>query len=257
MTDPDPTSTLNVIQNETFIVNVSVTCKDGPCGQVFGTVFYNYSSNNPDTPVNTTQGDIPFFINEIPANSKKACGTLISEDYCYVEWLINATGSIGSVWKHGVLFNSTYAEIRKNHTDNATIAINDCPIDLTVQWGAINFGLLNPSTDENSAVGNDGNEYNITVNDGSCALDIYINGSNLTNTTLGYEIDVSSISWSNTTNDYAASFPLSYSVWLLRSNVLKNNNVTTWYWINVPPVYTGYYNGSISIWGVKYGQVPP
>jgi len=257
LTKPDPSAVLNVIQNKTFGTNSSVICRGGPCEEVFGTILYNLSSENPDTPVNITQGDKPFYIQESPASAMKSCGSLANSQFCLLNWTVNATGNINSEWKIGVLFNSSFSTVQENNTDSATISINDCPVDISIQWKAINFGLLDPNTEQNNATGNDVNEYNISVNDGSCNLDLYINGTDLTNTTLGYKIDVGNVSWSNTTNDYGVSYIMSSSVSVIKLNVPQNSNVTTWYWLNVPPVYTGYYNGTISVWGVKSGQSPP
>ncbi len=257
LTNPDTSVFLNVRQNQTFDVNATVICKDGPCGEVFGTVLYNLSSSNPDTPVNETQGDKPFYIQETPANAKKSCGIMYSGDFCQLNWTINATGDLNTNWKIGVLFNSSYTDIQENHTDNASISIIPCTVDFTVQWSSINFGLLNPSTEQNEAPGNSNNKYNITVNPGSCNLDLYINGTNLINTTYNSFIPVNNITWSNTSNTYSESFNLSSTVAPIKLNIPENTNVTTWYWINVPAVYAGYYSGTIYIWGVENGENPP
>ena len=34
-------------------------------------------------------------------------------------------------------------------------------------------------------------------------------------------------------------------------------NITTWYWMNIPPIYAAYYNGTVFIQGVKSGSAPP
>ncbi|MFH1473651.1 MAG: hypothetical protein ABIE55_02035 [Candidatus Aenigmatarchaeota archaeon] len=257
LTNPDTTATLNVIQNKTFSVNATIVCKDGPCGEVNGTIMYNLSSSDPDIPINTTEGDKPFYIQDSPANAMRSCGTMKLGDFCQLNWTINATGNVNSDWKINVLFNSSYIDMLDNSTNSATITINDCTVDMTVQWPSINFGSLIPGTTENGADGNDGDEYNITVNPGSCNLDFYINGTNLTNTTYNSLIPVNNVTWSNTTNDYAESFELSYTINVLKLDVPENTNITTWYWINVPAVYAGYYNGTVFIWGVENGENPP
>jgi len=257
LTNPDPSAILNVIQNKTFNVNATIKCRDGPCGEVNGTVLYNLSSSDPDTPVNITQNDKPFYIQESPAAAMKSCGIMNSGNLCQLNWTINATGNINTDWKINVLFNSTFVDIIDNSTDSSTITINDCTVDITAQWSSIDFGTLIPSTEENNATGNENDEYNITVNDGSCRLDLYLNGTNLTNTTYNSVIPVNNVTWSNTSNDYAESFELSYAVNVLKLNVPENTNVTTWYWINVPAVYAGYYNGTLYLWGVKNGESPP
>ena len=243
LTNPDTTATLNVVQNLTFDMNSTVTCMDGPCGEVFGKIMYNESSQYPDALISTSEGGVPFFIQESPANNIKSCGTMLSGEICNLNWTVNASGGIDSEWKSGVVFNSSYSDIQENSTENATVYILNCTVDFTVHWSSISFGLLDPNTGPWEASGNSDNEYNISVNPGSCNLDFYINSTNITNATLGYEIDVSNLKWSNTSNLIAESFNMSIKPAVLKINLTKVENLTSWYWLNVPPVYTGYYSG--------------
>ena len=251
LTNPNPSFNTNVVQNFTFPINATVICRDGPCGEVTGIVRYNLSSENPDTPVNTTFGDKPLFIQEFPAEALKSCGIMYKDQTCQLNWTINATGDTNTAWKVGVLFNSSYPEIQENHTENATVSITSCTEDFTLSWSSISFGTLNPSTEQNPAPGNENNEYNITVNPGSCNLNLYIKGTDLVNETLNSIIGVGNITWSNTSNSYLESFNLTKTEQVIKLNVPPETNITTWYWINVPPIYAGYYNGTITIIGVK------
>ena len=253
LTNPDTSLPLSVIQNHTFDINATVICRNGPCGEVFGTVRYNLTSNGPDTDMNTTFGDKPFFIQETPTSALKSCGFMYKDQTCKLNWTVNATGDTNSYWKIGVLFNSSYPELQRNHTDNVTVSIVSCTEDFSLSWSSIKFGLLNPSTEQKSAPGNENNEYNITVNAGSCNLDFYIKGTNLVNETLNSFIGAGNVTWSNTSNNYSSSFSLKTTDEVIKLNVPQKSNVTTWYWINVPAVYTGYYNGTITITGVKNG----
>jgi hypothetical protein len=253
---PDPT---NVVQNRTFIVNATVYCRDVNCGNVNGTVRYNLTTENPDTPVNVTQGDQPLFIQESPALSMKACPTnpLDVDEFCNLTWVINATGSVSTELEIGVLFNSSDISIVDNNTQNSTVSITDCTLDFSLMWSSIDFDNLNPNTNENSAPGNSDNEYNISVNYGSCNLDFYINGTDMENATFKSKVGVDNITWSNVSNDYSTSYNLSKTISPIKINIPENTNVTTWYWLNVPPVYAGKYNGTIIIHGVKNGESPP
>lgn len=254
-----PFDPLNTIQNRTFTVNATIYCRDGNCGDVNGTVRYNLSSLIPSTEVNTTQGDKPFFIQESPAFSMKPCPTnpLTNDEFCNITWTINTTGGIGTDWKLGVLFNSSSGTVVDNHTENSTISIIDCTTDFSLMWLAINFSSLIPNTQENVAPGNSDKEYNISVNSGSCNLDFYINGTDLQNITYNSQISVGNLTWSNTSNDYSSSYNLSYTISPIKLDVPEFTNVTTWYWLNVPPIYAGNYNGTIFIYGVKNGESPP
>jgi hypothetical protein len=252
----DPTE---VLQNDTFIVNATVYCRDANCGNVNGTVKYNLTTSDPDTPINITQSDKPFFIQDSPILAMKACPTnpLTVDEFCNISWTINTTGAVDSEWKIGVLFNSSDVVVVDNNTDNNTVSTLGCTVDFSLRWSSIDFNTLNPNTEQNVAPGNTGKEYNISVNPGSCNLDFYINGTDLENTTLKSKIAVGNITWSNTTNQYSSSYNLSTSIEPIKINVEQNTNVTTWYWINVPPVYAGKYNGTMFIYGVENGENPP
>ncbi|MEM5766628.1 MAG: hypothetical protein QW423_03285 [Candidatus Aenigmatarchaeota archaeon] len=245
----------SVIQTSTFLVNATVFCRSDLCGNVYGTLMYNLSSSYPDTPINTSYGDKPFFVNEYPAYAIKACpnNPLSANDFCNLTWIVNASGEINTDWKFGVYFNSSYSEVQPNNTKNATVSIVACTVDFSLTWHFIDFGELIPNTYNNSAPGNSNNLYNITVNPGSCNLDLYIRGSDLTNSTFGSIIKVGNLSWSNISNNINDGyFQLTETNSVIKLNVPENTNITTWYWLNVPPIYAGFYTGTIYITGVKH-----
>ena len=257
LTLPSTESATHVIQNYTFTLNASVTCMQGICGTVNGTVRYNSSGAYPDTTVNITYGAIPVFVDEQIPLAEKTCGVMSSGDECNLSWVLNATGTIGEDVRLGVIFNGTSAGMLQNHTDNATISIFGCVTDITTTWSGIDFGELLPNTVGENASGNDAGLYNITVNPGSCNTDIYIKGVNLTNETFGSHIPIINFSWSNTTNSFASSYAMQETYIPLKFDVPQNTNVTTWYWLDVPPVYAGAYNGTIYIAGVTSGDPAP
>jgi len=265
LTFPEPeiyndNSPLLVNQNTTFMVNSTVLCfSDGDgavCQNVSGTIRYNATSLNPDTPISETYGATPFFINETPANSTKLCGTLNQNQICNLSWVINATGNVNSAWKIGVLFNSSYTNIPQNHTKNATLLISTCIIDISLKFNSIDFGNVLPNTVGNPAIGNNNNIYNITVNPGSCNVDLYINSTDLVNNTFNSKILAGNLSFNNVTNDYSTSFRFNYLWKLVRSNVPASTNVTLWFWLDVPPIYAGYYLGTLFVKAVSVGAKP-
>jgi hypothetical protein len=166
------------------------------------------------------------------------------------------TGDIGTYWKVDVLFNSTMSEVAENDTNDSIISVNYCTEDFSLSWSSISFGHVNPMSEHNSAPGNPTNNYNITINLGSCDLDFYMRGTDMVNETSNDILGVGNVSWSNASNDYSSSFNLTKANEVIRLNVSQNNNITTWYWINIPSVYAGYYNGTITITGVKNGEAP-
>ena len=249
-----------ISQNHTFWVNATVTCKQGNCGEVNGIIRYNSSSPLPDKPINTTQGAKPFYIVDSWNNSLNtgitnqiSCGSLSQEQTCTLSWLVNATGATNSYWKIGVLFNSSLTEVQANHTANSTIYIIECMESLSLAWTSIDFGQLIPDTPAsfNPAPGNANKLYNIT-NTGTCNLKLWIKGTDLQNATLNSVIKVGNLTWSNYSSVYDPSYiySLDYSYTLLSSSLLApNSNLTTYYWLAVPPVYPGKYEGTITICG--------
>jgi hypothetical protein len=249
---PNASLITNVIQNTNIVVNATVVCRLGSCGNVNATLKYNLSSANPETEINTTAGGVPFY--SLDSLAMKSCPTspLTIDEFCNITWTVNSTGGVGTGWKIGALFNSSDTSLRQNQTENSSVSILPCSEDFNLDWQSVEFGSLNPSTGPNSASGNANSLYNITVNPGSCNMDFYVFGTNLTNDTYGSNIHVMSILWSNASNDYASSFNLTESQQMIKSDVPSSINVSTWYWINVPPVFAGFYTGTLTVRGVKH-----
>jgi hypothetical protein len=178
-----------------------------------------------------------------------SCDTLNKDQSCQLNWTVNATGTPISDYKIGVLFNSSYSTVTKNHTNNATITIIECTESMNIGWSSIYFGNLRPNSTSNPAPGNLNNIYNIT-NTGTCTLKIWIKGTHIQNTSLPYPniIGVSNFTWSNTTNDYNSGYAMTQSYDLLNSSLTPTiKNITTYYWLRVPPVYAGNYTGTLYI----------
>jgi len=247
----------NIVQNTTFIVNATVICRGAPCGNVYGTVMYNLTSAYPDTPINVTYGDKPFFINEAQASAIKACpnNPLNTNAFCNLTWIINASGNINTDWKIGVFFNSSYSEVPSNTTKNASVSIIGCVEDFSLTFSSIDFGILIPNTYNNPAPGNSLKLYNITLAPGACNLDFYIKGDDLIGKNYGTILKISNVSVSNSSNDVSKSFRLSQTNQLLFYN-LTPASYPTYYWIDLPPIYADQYIGTIYITGVRNGQTP-
>jgi len=168
---------------------------------------------------------------------------------CQLNWTINATGDLNTDWKVGVLFNSSSGSITDNHTSNSTVSIYSCTNDISL-WSpaTIDFGSPFPNTNWNNATNNTINFYNITVNSGSCSLDLWIKGTYLENITMGTRIGVGNMTWNNYDN-YMTSTNMTTTYTLINSSVSENINVTKYYWLNLPPISAGRYNGTATICG--------
>ena len=243
-----PPGNIIVEAYKNFTVNATVYCRDGVCGDVYGNVRYNLTSANPDTLVNTTYGDQPFFINESPAYAIKTCyNNMMQDDFCNVTWNINATTAY-TEWKMGVLFNSSYIDINENNTDNITITIIPCIEEMAVHFSNIGFGDLIPSTDGNDATENSNDFYNVT-NSGSCLSDIWIKATDLVNET--DEIRYANISFNNNTDDYASSHRIANNFSSENSSLMSGvsgyTNVTGYFYLDVPATYAKLYSGNVTV----------
>ena len=245
LTNPVAESTTSLDQNSTFNINATVTCKNANCGNVYGTVRYNGSSDNPDTPINFTSGHKPFY--NTSGNILQSCGSMSQDQSCQLNWTINATGDYIKGWKIGVLFNSSSSVVADNHTDNATIKILECTDSgISLAWSSIDFGILNATTANNSAPGNSNDTYNIT-NLGTCTLKLWIKGTDIQNTSLSYPnlILVGNLTWNNETNDVTSAYLMTKSYVIVNETFSSDiPNITTYYWLSVPRVYAGRYNGT-------------
>jgi len=112
-----PTGHLNVVQNDTFWVNATVTCVGANCGTVYGVLMYNASAAEPDTNVSTSAGATPLWTS---SDNAQSCGTLNQNGICMLNWSVNATGWFLKGYALDVNFSSAAVN---NDTDNANITI--------------------------------------------------------------------------------------------------------------------------------------
>ncbi|NOQ55835.1 MAG: hypothetical protein GQ477_03430 [Nanohaloarchaea archaeon] len=258
--EPSTSFVTNIIRNTQFIVNATVVCREGNCGDVSATVRYNKTSSNPDSPINITVGAEPFFIDEMSPLSTKSCSTnpLSEDEYCNITWVLNATDPSFDLWKIDVNFSSDSGWTYLNSTLSSEIEVVPCVVDLTVTWNSVDFdNPLVPNTYQNPALGNGGDMYNITINEGSCNTDLYIRGTDMVGNVTKYILGAGNLTWSNSSNQYSTSYNMTETYAPLKIDVPAITNITTWYWVNIPPIFAEYYNGTVFIQGVKNGNPQP
>jgi hypothetical protein len=250
--DAESNGGYKVGRNKLFIVNATVYCRDGFCGDVNGTLRYNQSSPLPDTPVNTTSGDKPFYVLS-GLNPKNCSNPMDEDDFCSLSWQVNATGNLTSLWKLDVLFNSSLAE---NNTNYTRIEITLVLI-LSLSWTEVNFGVCDPVTFGNPASLNDVKGYNISLNENSNDVDgLYIMGTDLEPEVISgfgsitYTIGVGNLTWNDNENLYSSTnttrFTADYD--LIRPNVPAGTDLTMYYWVDIPRgQYAQAYDGTLYI----------
>ncbi len=252
--DAESNSGYKVGQNRTFIINATVYCRDGYCGGLNGTLRYNQSTSPPDTPVNTTAGDRPFYVLS-GINPKQCAGNpLYKDELCSISWEVNSTGNLSTHWKLDVLFNSTYAG--SNKTDYTIIEITKVLI-MDISWGKVDFGVCNPVTTGNPAIWNNVDGYNISIHPNSNDVDgLWIKGTNLEPESVSgfgsitYTLGVGNITWNDLKNNYTGpdTTRLTYNYSLIRENVSSGTAVPMYYWIDLPRgQYAQNYSGTLYI----------
>jgi len=251
---PDPK---NVAQNTTFLVNATVTCMGGFCGNITGTVRYNGSAEYPDTGISTTKGDQPFFITDSPNPQNCSQNPLSEGEWCNITWTVNATGDIGSRYDIGVLLESNMSSVSENTTANHTLKTVSCLIDMTLQWEVIGFDDVYPG-DIVPAKGNDGMDYNTTVESTTtCDVSLYIMSTNFTHNESEHTIYAQNITFNNVSNDYSSGYNFTGGWDILGSSVSPGNNATTYFWLNAPwGLAFGPYTGNVTIKAVETGVLP-
>lgn len=229
----NPPSPFTAVQNATFTLNASVTCRNGDCGKVNATARYNASSTEPDTLIPEAAGSQPF--HTVNKENNITCATeLLQDETCYASWEINATGTAGSTWAVDVNFSATTLDtVAWNDTDDAEINMVEKVVEVLLRWQTIDFGELFVGTTNNPAVNNSDNAYNVTVTDSSSVnTDLWINATDLEQEDGNNVIGVSNMTWNTTMN--TAETPLSYTFQPFRRNVAPGTNTTMFYWLDMP-----------------------
>lgn len=241
----DPPSALAAVANTTFLLNATVDCMWGDCGNVTGTARYNASSQDPDTPIDQFTGE-PFHTTrkENPAN----CATFLHRgDRCNVTWHVNATGNVGSI--HSLDVNMTSNRTAWNATDPVNVEIVAAAIEMVLRFATVDFGSLFVGTENNSAENNSDKAYNISITSASGSnADVWLNGTDMAQEDGDRRIGVSNVSWNATANDKDNTEPLTGDPARIASGVAPGTNVTTFYWIDVPyGLYHDNYTGTLTV----------
>ena len=236
--------------NRTFMVNATVYCRDGYCGMVNGTLRYNKTSANPDTQVNTTLKDKPFYV--MDGVNPKNCGNnpMKTDDYCNATWMVNATDVMHSIHKLDVQFLSNYS--LSNDTADVSIEVTKVLI-VDLSWDVANFGVCNPMSYGNPALLNS-QGYNITIDNNSNDVDgLYIKGTDLGPVNVSvlngitYGIGVGNMTWHYADN-YSNSMRLTNQYYLMNQSLPTSTVIRNYYWIDIPRgQYTQDYAGKLYI----------
>lgn len=148
-------------------------------------LFYEFS------PINTTNGQLPFFT----TSSQPQYCLLNTTGNCTVQWTVNATGPIGSLYKLQVNVSSNESMVSQSRSANATMNITLLSggnltwdrILLNLSTGSLNLGNLTGTATLFS--GGDNENITLTCLSGDCAM-IDHNLTTLVNLSLGHDMTV-------------------------------------------------------------------
>jgi len=239
--------------NKTFIINATVVCRDGNCGDVSGTLRNGTSGSEPANTVSTTS-DTPFYITSGANPQDCSTNPLVQNESCELSWTVNASGDLGTQWSMDVEFDATKAS--SNDTNNTEINITKVLI-LSISWSEINFGVVSPNTVGINASLNNLGGYNITLHENSNDIDgLYIRGTNLSPQNVSgfgsitYGIAIGNISFNDNENNYSAATTerITEDYALVRATFPPGTVATTYFWADVPGgQYAQDYEGTLYV----------
>lgn len=242
----EPPSDTMLQQYDFFVMNATVSCRDGECGEVSVSARYNNSSSSADTLIPEVQAS-PFYT-EGP-NMVICDSGLYSGEECFYNWSVNASGGLDSEHILDVNASSSYPEVSSVDSSDSQVRI-DRPVLVNVTWDTIDFGVLNPGVSDKPAEGNSNRLYNVSIPEESQTVDdLWVRAENLTAPGWGPSTgEKYSIPAENIFYDRAGTVedknPLSNSYQRMNSDLGPGTLFTTYYWIDVPTglknsTYTG------------------
>lgn len=214
--------------NQTFVLIANVSCSTANCGSVNGVLRYNSTASLPDTSVNSGSGT-PFHTSEA---NPRLCGNLNAGESCVLNWTVNATGAVNSIWKLDVNFSSSSIS---GNTSYTTIQIIAPTIDvgLSDELGRVRFeSNLTPGSSYNPAINNSLNIYNLTCTylSGTCNVTIKANNNF---TSGGSVINIGNLSWS-TINNSVNSSRMSFVEQVVNNSLANGVFQFLYFWLDIP-----------------------
>ncbi len=238
----EPPNDTKVQKNRFFEMMAEVTCLEGVCGEVDTSIRYN-ETGDADTLVQENSAE-PFYTNA--SNTATCSADLGLDETCSERFFVNATGETESYHLLDTNASSSYSDIDNNSSDDNQVQINEV-LMVDAQFDAVEFGLLDPGTENSSATGNEDLAYNISIPEESNTVDnLWIRATEMESQEReDYNIQPGNASYS-TENDVDTSERLSSSYQLLANNLVPGSVLTTFYWLDVPyGIYQGGYNGTL------------
>lgn len=237
----EPPNGTTLTQNQTFVLNSTVSCSGGECGRIKANSRYNQSAAS-DTLIPSLSGEPFHTVN----SNEETCSELLSGENCTVTWDVNATGADSSSHLLDVNATSTtFSEIKGQDSADTEVEIKQVVL-MNLSWSTTDFGLLDPGDTAQPAQGNSNLSYNVSILENSNQADIWIKGSDLNSLDSDYFIGIGNMSFA-LENQNSSSTPLSSTYQLFNASVSPGSVLNSFYWLDVPKgINDGDYEGSLS-----------
>lgn len=240
LTIQEPPEETRVQSNKTFVINGTVSCENGECGNITTSPRYNETSSTMTTIPETTGGKPFYTIN----SNQRECNQLTNS--CTVQWDVNATGALDTKHELDLLSESTFSEIQNQESENRTVSLEYFLI-VSDNRENTTFGAVDVNSSKNPAHGNlEEPPHQITVDSYSQPVDeLYLKASNLTSYYIdGYHISPENISYSFQ-NDTSTRKSMNSSLEIIKTGIQPGTTLDLFYWLHVPPgKVQDYYNGT-------------
>lgn len=233
-----PENNTVVQNNREFLMNGTVWCSEGDCGEIDFEPRRNGSSGQ-----QSFTGDV---FEVVDRNTTENCVDLLEDNICEVEWGINATGEPNTFHDLDFEASSIYEEVDADETEKNTVEIRDI-LMISLDWDRVNFGVLDPGDQERPAE-NNSQGYNVSVDDESNTVDnLWVKASSLTHeSNENYRIGPGNMTYAEE-NSYSSSTNFTESYSLFDTDLAPGTTKNLYYWLNVPyGILKGGYSGTIT-----------
>ena len=233
-----PENNTVVQNNREFLMNGTVKCVDGECGEI------TFEPRR-----NTSTGQESFTgesFEVIQQNKAGNCSDLVQNQVCDIEWGINATAETNTFHELDFQASSEYGIIDADETQKNTVEVRDVLL-MSLDWETIDFGVLDPGERERPAQ-NNSQGYNLTIDEQSNSVDnLWVKASSLVHdSNNNYSIAPDQLSYAEE-NNYSKSSQLKESYSLLDTDLSPGATKNLYYWLNVPyGILRGGYSGTVT-----------
>lgn len=242
----EPPADTTVRKDGFFVVNTTVTCTDGECGQVSVSSRYNESAVA-DTLIPETNSE-PLYISG--SNIAVCSSGLFSGENCSYSWKVNASGPLDTEHLIDANASSTFSQVSEVDSTDRNVRIEKV-VRINVTWDSIDFGVLNPGEKKVPAKRNT-EGYTLSVPEDSPPIDdLWVRAENMSaegwknpQTNESYVIPAGNLFYK--LNVTSTREPLTNNYQQVTSDLRANDVLDSYYWLDIPQgIKSSGYTGNI------------